>query len=71
MKALDFLAGNISLLSSLEEVKIEAEKTKVQKMQAEIERIRNAEDIEEYEDDGFLEAMTGEVGEIWDDFEED
>lgn len=67
MKALNFLAGNISLLSSLDEVKIESEKAKVQKIQLEIEKLKNQDELEVFEDDGFIDALKGEVSEVWED----
>lgn len=67
MKALDFLAGNISLLSSLDEVKIESEKAKVQKLQVEIDRLKNQDELEVFEDDGFIDALRGEISEVWSD----
>ena len=66
MKALQWLSDRMDLLSTQVTEKLNLEKEKL-----ELDRLRNQEEVEEYEDDGFLEAMTGEVGEIWNDFEED
>lgn len=60
----------------LELQKIEHEK-KLDLMQAQIEKVKadtariKGEDGEEYEDDGFKEALEGKVEEVWDDHDDD
>jgi len=49
----------------LEKLKVDIEKTK-----ADTARIKG-EDGEEYEDDGFKEALEGKVEEVWDDHDDD
>lgn len=61
MKALDWLANHIDLLDTYTKEKLEIEKQKLQ-----IAKIKagNVEDPE-VEDDGFIEALKGEVAEVW------
>lgn len=61
MKALDFLAKYTDLLDENEKKRLQEEKLK-----AEIAKVKG-EDGEEYEDDGFLEALDGVTKEVWGD----
>lgn len=68
MKALDFLAKHIGLLDVSTKEKIENEKAKVamvrEKLELEKSKVMGTD--EEVGDDGFLEALKGEIAEVWD-----
>lgn len=66
MKALQWLSDRVDLLPTQV-----SEKLKIEKEKLEMEKMRNQEDIEEYEDDGFIDALKSEVSEVWDDYEKD
>ncbi|HDR3487788.1 TPA: hypothetical protein QCN90_005120 [Bacillus pacificus] len=51
-------------------LKLEQMKTNIEKTKADTARIKG-EDGEEYEDDGFKEALEGKVEEVWDDHDDD
>lgn len=58
MKALDWLANHMDMAT-------EEQRARVMKLQAETARITGDDDTES-EDDGFIEALSGKVVEIWD-----
>lgn len=79
MKALDKLAQYFDLVPDnfkrqIEEerhkMQMEVQKAQVDKIKADTARIKG-EDGEEYEDDGFKEALEGKVEEVWDDHDDD
>ncbi|MBE7128100.1 terminase small subunit [Bacillus mycoides] len=79
MKALDKLAQYFDLVPDnfkrqIEEerhkMQMEVQKAQVDKIKADTARIKG-EDGDEYEDDGFKEALEGKVEEAWDDYDED
>lgn len=79
MKALDKLAQYFDLVPDnfkrqIEEerhkMQMEVQKAQVDKIKADTARIKG-EDGEEYEDDGFKEALEGMVEEVWDDHDDD
>ncbi|PER25425.1 terminase small subunit [Bacillus cereus] len=79
MKALDKLAQYFDLVPDnfkrqIEEerhkMQMEVQKAQVDKIKADTARIKG-EDGEEYEDDGFKEALEGKVDEVWDDYDDD
>lgn len=51
-------------------LKLEQMKTNIEKTKADTARIKG-EDGDEYEDDGFKEALEGKVEEVWDDHDDD
>ncbi|MED0876815.1 MULTISPECIES: phage terminase small subunit [Bacillus cereus group] len=51
-------------------LKLEQMKVNIEKTKADTARIKG-EDGEEYEDDGFKEALEGKVEEVWDDHDDD
>jgi len=65
MKALDWLANHLDLLDTYTKEKLEIEKQKLAIAQI---KVGNVEE-EEVEDDGFIEALRGEVAEVWSDEE--
>jgi phage terminase small subunit len=65
MKALDKLSLYFDLFPDKFKREIEREKLKITQKKV------NGEDEEEYEDDGFLEALESKVSEVWNDVEED
>ncbi|PEW46600.1 terminase [Bacillus thuringiensis] len=78
MKALDKLAQYFDLVPDnfkrqIEEerhkMQMEVQKAQVDKIKADTARIKG-EDGEEYEDDGFKEALEGKVEEVWDDHDD-
>ncbi|WP_305928128.1 terminase small subunit [Bacillus mycoides] len=79
MKALDKLAQYFDLVPDnfkrqIEEerhkMQMEVQKVQIDKIKADTARIKG-EDGEEYEDDGFKEALEGKVEEAWDDYDDD
>jgi phage terminase small subunit len=65
MKALDWLANHMDLLDTYTKEKLEIEKQKLA-----IAKIKAGDgEEEEVEDDGFIEALKGEVAEVWSDEE--
>ncbi|HDR7640746.1 TPA: terminase small subunit [Bacillus wiedmannii] len=79
MKALDKLAQYFDLVPDnfkrqIEEerhkMQMEVQKAQVDKIKADTARIKG-EDGEEYEDDGFMDALKGKVEEAWDDYDGD
>ena len=61
----------------LEKEKFEFQKYKtnielqLKKEKLELEKFKINEEDEEYEDDGFIDALKGQVSEVWEDAEED
>ncbi|MBO1583165.1 terminase small subunit [Bacillus sp. XF8] len=79
MKALDKLSLYFDLFPDnfkrkVDEEKLhmqqEVQKVQIEKIKADTARIKG-EDGEEYEDDGFKEALEGKVEEVWDDHDDD
>ncbi|WP_411267682.1 terminase small subunit [Bacillus cereus] len=79
MKALDKLAQYFDLVPDnfkrqIEEerhkMQMEVQKSQIDKIKADTARIKG-EDGDEYEDDGFKEALEGKVEEVWDDHDDD
>lgn len=79
MKALDKLAQYFDLVPDnfkrqIEEerhkMQMEVQKAQIDKIKADTARIKG-EDGDEYEDDGFKEALEGKVEEVWDDHDDD
>ncbi|PFL71926.1 terminase small subunit [Bacillus anthracis] len=79
MKALDKLAQYFDLVPDnfkrqIEEerhkMQMEVQKAQVDKIKADTARIKG-EDGDDYEDDGFKEALEGKVEEVWDDHDDD
>lgn len=72
MKALEFLAKYTDLLSDNDKKRLQEEKLKmdIEKTKAEIVKI-NGEDNNDYEDDGFIEALDGKAAEVWSDYNEE
>lgn len=60
MKALEMLSKYFDLLSEKDKKRLQEEKLK-----AEIAKVKG-DDMDEYEDDGFIEAL-GDAVEVWDD----
>ncbi|MDF2652792.1 MAG: phage terminase, small subunit, family [Paenibacillus sp.] len=71
MKALDMLSKYFDLLSKTQQEKLKSEKIKAEtaKTQAETTRIKG-DDQDDYEDDGFLDALNGKAADIWKDYSE-
>lgn len=67
MKAFEFLTKHCNLLSDEEKIKLDIENKKLQnkKLEAEITRIDDKQ--EEIEDDGFVEALEGKIDKSWQD----
>lgn len=79
MKALDKLAQYFDLVpdnfkrqieDERHRMQMEVQKANIEKTKADTARIKG-EDGEEYEDDGFKEALEGKVEEVWDDHDDD
>ncbi len=66
MRALDFLAKYNGMLSADVKEKLELEREKLAIMKR-----KDAPDDDEFEDDGFIEALKGSVANVWDDDEEE
>lgn len=66
MRALDFLAKNMGLLSFDVRERLDMEREKLA-----ILKRKDAPDDDEFEDDGFIEALKGSVANVWDDYEEE
>lgn len=49
----------------------EMEQLKINKLKADIAKISNSNDGEEQEDDGFMDALHAEAGEVWEDGDSD
>lgn len=64
MRALEFLAKNMGLLSFDVKEKLEMEREKLAIMKR-----KDAPDDEEIEDDGFIAALSAKVESVWDDEE--
>ena len=60
MKALEWLANHMDFAT-------EEQKAKIDKLKAETARIKGEDPDEDTEDDGFIEALRGEVKAVWDD----
>ncbi|MDF2909511.1 MAG: phage terminase, small subunit, family [Sporolactobacillus laevolacticus] len=71
MKALDMLSKYFDLLSKTQQEKLRAEKIKADtaKAQAETTKLKG-EDDDDYEDDGFLDALNGKTADVWNDYSE-
>lgn len=72
MKALEMLTKYFDLLSETQQELLKAEKMKAvtAKATAETARIRGDDD-DDYEDDGFLDALNGKAADVWNDHIED
>jgi phage terminase small subunit len=72
MKALDMLTKYFDLLSSTQQEQLKAEKIKADtaKAQAETTKLKG-DDQDDYEDDGFLDALNGKTADVWKDYSED
>ncbi|WP_121615226.1 terminase small subunit [Virgibacillus halodenitrificans] len=70
MKALDILSKYFDLLSDNDKKRLQEEKLKVevQKTKAEVVKITGEE--EEYEDDGFIEAIDSKTADVWSEADE-
>lgn len=68
MKALEFLTKHCNLLNDEEKTKLELEYKRLQneKASAEISKITGNNEPE-VEDDGFIQALSGKIAEVWDD----
>ncbi|QUH21430.1 terminase small subunit [Alkaliphilus sp. B6464] len=71
MKALEKLEKYFDLFPDRFRRQIEEEKIKMAREKLELEKTKVLGEDEEVEDDGFIEALKGEVSEVWDDAEED
>ncbi|MCU5414623.1 terminase small subunit [Bacillus wiedmannii] len=79
MKALDKLSQYFDLVPDNFKRQIEEERHKMQMevLKAQVDKIKadtariKGEDGDEYEDDGFKEALEGKVEEVWDDHDDD
>lgn len=71
-----------SMLTDTEKLQLEKEKFEFNKYKSDIElqlkkerleldKIKVQGEDEEYEDDGFIDALKGQISEVWDDVEED
>lgn len=69
MKALEKLEKYFDLIPDTWRRKIEEEKVKMAREKLELEKAKVLGEDEELEDDGFLEAIKGQVSEVWDDAE--
>ncbi|WP_096201906.1 terminase small subunit [Bacillus sp. FJAT-45350] len=67
MKALDKLAQYFDLFPDEFKRKIENEKLEISKEKLALDKAKVMGDDEEYEDDGFIEALDGKLEEVWDD----
>ena len=65
MRALDFLAKYNGMLSADVKEKLELEREKVAIM-----KHKESPENEEFEDDGFIAALSAQVESVWDDEEE-
>ena len=68
MKALEWLSDRLDFLTDevRRKLEIETEKVNIAREKLQLEK-NKLEGEEELEDDGFLEALKGEVNEVWDD----
>lgn len=66
MKALEFLTKHCNLLSDEEKTKLDIEYKKLQneKAKEELAKIKG-EDVKEFANDGFIEALSGKTAEVW------
>lgn len=68
MKALEKLEKYVDLFGDMEfKHKIEEEKIKIAEQKLELEKKKHDDPDEQYEDDGFIEALEGSVKEVWED----
>lgn len=76
------IEAKAKIATDTEKIELEKEKFEFQKYKTdielqlkkeklELERVKVQGEDEEYEDDGFIEALKGQVSEVWDDAEED
>lgn len=76
------IEAKAKMATDTEKIELEKEKIEFQKYKAdielqlkkeklELEKIKIQGEDEEYEDDGFIEALKGQTSEVWDDAEED
>lgn len=73
MKAMDFLSKHANLLKDEEKIKLDIEYKRLQnaKLGAEIDRINGDNESEEYEEDGFIEALNSTAKDLdWSDEED-
>ena len=62
----DRLAAGRELMKRYE--KADEQKARVRLLNAQVDKLTgNNQEVEDLEDDGFLEALKGEVSEIWED----
>ena len=59
MKALEWLTAHMDMAT-------EEQKAKIDKLKAETSRIKGEDPDEDMQDDGFIDALRGEVANIWD-----
>lgn len=59
MKALEWLTAHMDMVT-------EEQKAKIDKLKAETSRIKGEDPDEDMQDDGFIDALRGEVANIWD-----
>jgi phage terminase small subunit len=72
MKALDMLTKYFDLLSQTQQEKLKAEKIKADTAKAQAETVKlKGDDEDDYEDDGFLDALNGKTADVWKDYSED
>lgn len=69
MKALQWLSDRMDLLPTNTRIRLENEKSKLELdvMKLELEIMKQGGQDEEFEDDGFMEALEAQVGDTWDD----
>ncbi len=67
MKALDKLAEYFDLFPDKFKRQIEEEKQKMAREKLDLEKLKASEGDDPVEDDGFIEALKGQVSEVWDD----
>lgn len=67
MRALEKLEVYFDLFPDKFKREVEEEKLKISREKLEMDRLKNQDEVEEYEDDGFIDALKDEVGEVWDD----
>ncbi len=65
LKALDKLSEYFDLFPDKFKQKIEEEKVKLSREKLELEKRKQDDPDEGHEDDGFMEALEGAVGEVW------
>jgi phage terminase small subunit len=71
MKALDKLAQYFDMLPDQFKRKVEEEKLQLDKEKFALEKAKSQVDDEDYEDDGFIDALNGSAEEVWEDDDQD